>query len=471
MHTEKLLEFLTGTTVEGLPAPVLDAAKLHVLDTLGIALAATSTPHAPQIAAALDALSEDGNATVIGSTRRRSLSGAILLNGALAHGIDFDDSHKFVHPGCAVIPVALAFAEHYGATGREFLKAVVCGYEMSVRVSLAAGVAHRKRGFHPTGTCNVFGAAIAGGLLAGLDCDQLRAAVGVASSQASGLTQYRFDGGPNKHLHAGLAGRSAALAIMLAKSGFAGTRDGLDGELGFLAVMADGGDAEALTQDLGRSFAIGHTDIKPYPSCRQTHAPIDISLQAVRDDGIKPSDIDAIDLYTYAYNDRPWYVAIKTPASGLEAMLSIPYCIAAALVRGRVALQDFEPDSLVAAEVLGLMNKVRVHVDDELTSLWPAKRGARLALTLKDGRTVQYAVEDPSGGDLRPITAAAVREKFALLAAPVLGGSAAQQLENAIQDCDQVRDIGTILRLLRGETAERHGGRVRSVASTAAIGM
>jgi 2-methylcitrate dehydratase PrpD len=177
MHTEKLLEFLTSTTLEGLPAPVLDAAKLHVLDTLGIALAATSTPHAPQIAAALDALSEDGNATVIGSTRRRSLSGAILLNGALAHGIDFDDSHKFVHPGCAVIPVALAFAEHYGATGREFLKAVVCGYEMSVRVSLAAGVAHRKRGFHPTGTCNVFGAAIAGGLLAGLDCDQLRAAV------------------------------------------------------------------------------------------------------------------------------------------------------------------------------------------------------------------------------------------------------------------------------------------------------
>jgi 2-methylcitrate dehydratase PrpD len=96
MHTEKLLEFLTGTTLEDLPTSVRDGAKLRVLDTLGIALAATSTTHAPQIEAALDALSEDGNATVIGSARRRSLSGAILLNGALAHGIDFDDSHKFV---------------------------------------------------------------------------------------------------------------------------------------------------------------------------------------------------------------------------------------------------------------------------------------------------------------------------------------------------------------------------------------
>jgi 2-methylcitrate dehydratase PrpD len=438
-----------------------------VLDTLGIALAATSTTHAPQIEAALDALSEDGNATVIGSARRRSLSGAILLNGALAHGIDFDDSHKFVHPGCAVVPVALAFAEHYGSNGAEFLRAVICGYEMSVRVSLAAGVAHRKRGFHPTGTCNVFGAAIAGGLLAGLDRVQLRAAVGIASSQASGLTQYRFDGGPNKHLHAGLAGRSAALAVMLARSGFAGTRDGIDGELGFLAVMADGGDAEALTRDLGQTFAIDHTDIKPYPSCRQTHAPIDISLQAVRDDGIKAADIEAIDLYTYAYNDRPWYIAIKTPASGLEAMLSIPYCIAAALVRRRVALQDFAPDALAAAEVLALMNKVRVHIDDELTSVWPAKRGARLALTLKDGRTTQYAVEDPSGGDLRPITSEAVREKFALLAVPVLGSETAQHLETAIADCERARDIGAILQLLRGETAERRDSRARTVAGAA----
>jgi 2-methylcitrate dehydratase PrpD len=467
MHTEKLLEFLIATRLEELPAPVRDGAKLRVLDTLGIALAATSTTHAPQIEAALDALSEDGDATVIGSSRRRSLSGAILLNGALAHGIDFDDSHKFVHPGCAVIPVALAFAEHYGSNGAEFLRAVICGYEMSVRVSLAAGVAHRKRGFHPTGTCNVFGAAIAGGLLAGLDRDQLRAAVGIASSQASGLTQYRFDGGPNKHLHAGLAGRSAALAVMLARSGFAGTRDGIDGELGFLAVMADGGDAEALTRDLGQTFAIDHTDIKPYPSCRQTHAPIDISLQAVRDDGIKPADIEAIDLYTYAYNDRPWYIAIKTPASGLEAMLSIPYCIAAALVRRRVALQDFAPDALVAAEVLALMNKVRVHIDDELTSVWPAKRGARLALTLKDGRTAQYAVEDPSGGDLRPITTEAVREKFALLAVPVLGSETAQQLEAAIADCERARDIGAILQLLRGETVERRDSRARAVAGAA----
>jgi 2-methylcitrate dehydratase PrpD len=467
MHTEQLLEFLAGATLEALPSSVRDAAKLRVLDTLGIALAATSTPHAPQIEAALDALSEHGDATVIGSARRRSLSGAILLNGALAHGIDFDDSHKFVNPGCAVVPVALAFAEHYGSSGAEFLRAVICGYEMSVRVSLAAGVAHRKRGFHPTGTCNVFGAAMAGGLLAGLDRDQLGAAIGIASSQASGLTQYRFDGGPNKHLHAGLAGRSAALAVMLAKSGFAGTRDGIDGELGFLAVMADGGDAEALTRDLGQSFAIDHTDIKPYPSCRQTHAPIDIALQAVRDDGIAPSDIEGVDLYTYAYNDRPWYVAIKTPASGLEAMLSIPYCIAAALARRRVALQDFAPDALATAEVLALMNKVRVHIDDALTAVWPAKRGARLVLMLKDGRTVQHAVEDPSGGDLRPITAEAVREKFALLATPILGGGAAQQLEAAIAECDRARDISAMLQLLRGEHGERRSSRERAIARSA----
>ena len=463
MHTQALIDFVTGAMSREPPASALDAAKLHTLDTLGVALGARSAAHAAQIEAALDALGEDGDTSVIGTTRRRSLSGAILVNGALAHGIDFDDSHKFVHPGSTVVPVALAFAEHYRSTGLAFLNAVVCGYEVAVRVSLAAGVAHRKRGFHPTGTCNVFGAVAAAGVLAGLDAAELRCAIGIASSQASGLTQYRFDGGPNKHLHAGLAGRSGALAVMLAKAGFAGTRDGLDGELGFLAVMADGGDPQALTADLGRSFAIAHTDIKPYPSCRQTHAPIDVALQAVKGDGIRASDIEAIDLHTYAYNDRPWYVGVKEPASGLEAMLSISYCIALALVRGRVALQDFEQSSLTDAVVLGLMKKFRVHIDEGLTSVWPAKRGARLVLTLKDGRTAQYAVEDPSGGDIRPITREAVHEKFALLTTPVLGAATARRLEDAISGCDRARDISRLLVPLRGEDA-KDASRDRAVA-------
>ncbi len=466
MPTAELFEFIAGSMARDLPAPVLDAAKMHSLDTLGVALAARSTVHAPQVAAALDALGEEGRSTVIGSAQRRNLSAAILLNGTLAHGIDFDDAHKFVHPGATVVPVAIAFAERYGSTGLAFLKAVVCGYEVAVRVSLAAGVAHRKRGFHPTGTCNVFGAVAAAGILAGLDGEQLRAAMGIASSQASGLTQYRFDGGPNKHLHAGLAGRSGALAVMLAQAGFAGTRDGLDGELGFLAVMADGGDSAALTADLGRTYAIAHTDIKPYPSCRQTHAPIDVALQAVRDDGLDPADIAAIDLYTYAYNDRPWYVAIKTPASGLEAMLSIPYCIALALARRRVALQDFEPNLLADNGVIELMNKIKVHIDDGLTSVWPAKRGARLVLTLRYGTTREYQVEDPSGGDIRPITADAVREKFALLAAPALGAAAARELEEGIARSDQARDIGRILLTLRGEIGAL-GNRDRALAALA----
>jgi 2-methylcitrate dehydratase PrpD len=470
MHTQALLDFVAGVTARDLPTSARDAAKLHTLDTLGVALGARSTAHAAQIEAALDALGEDGDTSVIGSTRRLSLSGAILLNGALAHGIDFDDSHKFVHPGSTVVPVALAFAERYRSSGSAFLKAVVCGYEVAVRVSLAAGVAHRKRGFHPTGTCNVFGAVAAAGVLAGLDAAELRCAIGIASSQASGLTQYRFDGGPNKHLHAGLAGRSGALAVMLAKAGFAGTRDGLDGELGFLAVMADGGDPAALTANLGQSFAIAHTDIKPYPSCRQTHAPIDVALQAVRDDAIDASQIEAIDLYTYAYNDRPWYVGIKVPASGLEAMLSIPYCIALALVRGRVALPDFDQSALADAAVLALMKKFRVHIDEELTSVWPARRGARLKLTLNNGRTVQHAVEDPSGGDIRPITREAVHEKFALLATPVLGAKTARQLEDAIARCDGARDVGRLLIALRGEDGERasRDSAVAALASTIA---
>jgi 2-methylcitrate dehydratase PrpD len=117
MHTQALLDFVAGVTARDLPTSALDAAKLHTLDTLGVALGARSTAHAAQIEAALDALGEDGDTSVIGSTRRRSLSGAILLNGALAHGIDFDDSHKFVHPGSTVVPVALGFSVRYRSSG------------------------------------------------------------------------------------------------------------------------------------------------------------------------------------------------------------------------------------------------------------------------------------------------------------------------------------------------------------------
>lgn len=439
-QTRTLVEFLAQLDAHSLPAHVVERAKVHILDTIGVAIGGSCTTHARQAVATIQALGVSGNNTVIASSWRTNVLEAAFLNGVMAHSIDFDDAHKFVHAGAAVVPCALAFAETQKASPQDFLLAVVAGYEASVRVSLAGGPSHRARGFHPTGTCNVIGAAIAAGLLIGLDANGLVSAVGIAASQAAGLTQYRIDGAPTKHLHAGFAARAGGFAALLAQQGLRGPEASIEGEVGFLKAFADQGNVAALVSGLGETFAIATTDIKPFPSCRQTHAPIDLILRLLSDNNLSHEQIEAVELSTYHYIDKPWHTATTAPGSSLEGMLNIPYCLASAAIHGRLTLDNFSNAALEDSRVHKLMAKTSIQFDDALTSRWPSERGAVLTLRT-DSETLSARATNPRGGVDQPVEWPEELVKFAGLAETVLGAGNSARIVDAIDALDTSESI------------------------------
>lgn len=447
-HTSELAHFIADIGHSDLSAELANVAKDHLVDTIGVAIAGADTPHARSVIRTLRQTSGDGLSTVIGEKQGLPVLEAIQANAVMAHGIDFDDSHRFVHPGCAIIPVACGIGEWLDRSGLDLLKALVAGYEASVRVSLAGSVAHRERGYHPTGTCNVFGSAAAAAVLSGLTADQIISAFGIAASHASGLTRYRSEGAQTKHLHAGIAARAGALSSLLAQNEFRGPTAVLEGELGFLQVLVgEGADTGALSRGLGETFRIASTDFKPYPSCRQTHAPVDLALGFVGD-GLKPEDVDRVHLHTYAYNDKSWHLGKQPPGSELEAMLSITFSVAAALVNGKLSLTQFSPEQIANPAVLAMMDLIECHIDPEITAAWPAKRGCRMSVTMKDGKRFDRFVADPSGGDDAPMSAAAIDEKFLGLVAPIKGDRGARDLLSRLRTIEKSQNVGADIRLL-----------------------
>lgn len=446
--TDCLAAFVADLDATAIPAATAERCKIHLLDTVGVAIRGSTTPHGRQAAALVDELGGRPEATVVGAPGATNALNAAFANGVMAHAIDFDDGHKFVHAGCGVISAALAAAESERASGADLLTAVIAGYEVSIRVSLAAGLAHRERGYHPTSTCNVFGAAAAGARLMGADAPTMSSALGIALAESGGTCQYRFDGSPNKHLHGGVAARGGLQAARLARRGFRGTAEPIEGTFGVVNAMSDGGEPGALTEGLGEGFAIDGCYIKPYPSCRRTHEPLDLVIDSVRRHGVEAAAIRSVVLDTYAYAYQPWLISTEPPGTSLEAMLNTPYCLAAAFADGRLSLDQFDDAHLASPEIAALARKITVRSDEELTRKWPNSRGARLHVTLEDGREVSLENDNPRGGPEKPFTWDDICDKFTGLAEPVIGRDGVRRMIDAVGGLETVQDAGDLMRPL-----------------------
>ena len=298
-YTEDLARFAAELTWDRLPSEVIDKMKTHVLDTLGVSLRASLSPQSQQTVSVMRTMGGSPDCTVLGHDFKTNVLDAAYLNSAMGHVLDFDDGHKFAHLGAAIVPTCLAVAEKENLNGRDLIQGLVAGYETSARVSIAAGVPHRKRGFATTGTCNYFGASAATSRLLGLDTDTTVLAMGIAGNEASGLSQHQFGGGHTKHLNSATAARSGIMGALLARDGFRGNTHILEGELGFLNVQCDGGSPEALTDGLGTDFVLLWTNLKPYPSCRQGHCAVDLAVKAVHEHGVDYREIDTVTVHTF----------------------------------------------------------------------------------------------------------------------------------------------------------------------------
>ena len=413
--TERLASWLFRWRESGLPEEVLETSQGYLLDWLGSALAGTATGPGTMLLDYAE-MQPAGPCGVVGSNLSRSAEVAALANGGLSHIVEMDDVDRgsVVHPAAVVIPAALAVAERENRNGRDFLSAVVAGYEVAIRVGEAVGKRHYYY-FHNTGTCGVFGAAAAAGWLLGLTEEQMVWALGNAGTQSSGLWEFSADGAMSKHLHTGRAAAGGLLAADLAARGFTGPRRILEGDRGLFAATAPDAAPERVVEGLdvvSPIFKIGGVSIKPHASCRHTHASIDVALSLRR--RVEGRTIDRVEIDTYqAALDL---CDDSDPRTPYAAQFSLQHCVALALTRGHVTLEDFAPADINDPAVRALLPRINASARKDLESRYPLEWPARIRLVLEGGEALDGAITHPRGDPESPLTRPELEEKFRMLA-------------------------------------------------------
>ncbi len=446
---------LAGLAAEGRPERrELDGAVRATLDTFGVMIAGTRQDSGRAAQAAVRSVEHDGASTVIPGGRA-SAERAALANGIAAHSCELDDFHRgsMVHPGTVIIPAALAVAEEVGSTGRQFLEAVVIGYEVAIRVGLAASVGLYRRGFHPTGVAGVVGAAAAAARLFGLDGTATANGLGLATTRAAGLLVYKLAGDWSKRAQAGFAASAGIECARLARHGFSGPSAGIEGRAGLLEAYVGGGDPDAALDGLGQRWHIRDVSVKPYPACRYTHAPIDALLTAMGGRRVAQSDIDRIEVRTHEQAitslmlpaDRKY-----APRTTVDGQFSLPYCLAVVAVRGGIALEDFSAAALRDPAVLDVASRVRASAADEFTRAFPAHQGAEVVLVTGAAQR-RAVVRDATGDPENPMTEDGLARKFSACVSPSLGDAGAERLLGAIRGLDVAPDLGELSAALSAE--------------------
>ncbi len=403
-YTRELIEVLHPLQARDMPEDVIDRARYFLLDYLGCAMRGSREPSSAAVQRMIERTSANGCSTVIG-TRVRTIPGlAALANGAASHAIEMDDTHSggSIHLGTTMYSAALALAETLPDTSPEaFFAAVVAGFEAAARIAMAVQPKeHYALGFHMTGTCGVFGAAITSAKLLGLTFDQTLAAVGIAGSMASGSMEFLADGAWTKRIHPGIAAQNGIQAALLAAEGFRGPLRILEGRDGFLHGYSRHPIPERLTTGLGQSFEILRTAVKPHACCRYMQGPIDAVLALTRENNIDPAQIQRIEI---AILEAGWGLVAEphakkyNPESVVDTQFSMPFGAAVAALEGAAGLDQFTAEKARSPKVRELMNKVALIKDPSIEETFPREWPARVTIELNHGPSYEKFVRYPKG--------------------------------------------------------------------------
>jgi 2-methylcitrate dehydratase PrpD len=452
--SETIAAFAADLRFDALPPAVVGKMKLHVLDLLGVALAASSMDFASAVASVAQGMGGPPEATAIGLRVRLPAPAAALVNGTLAHGLDYDDTHaeSVVHVSAAAVPTGLAACEAANGDGRRFFTALALGMEVSIRLGLVAPGAFHDRGFHPTGVCGAFGAALIAGKIAGLSSAQLADALGLAGSQAAGLMEFLTDGAAVKRVHPGWAAHSGLLAARLAAAGVTGPRAVLDGRFGlYRSHLGDGEwNLSALTSGLGTRWHLLDMSLKPYPCCHMNHAFIDCAAALQAQHGLAPEAIEQIECFIHPLEVPVVCEPLQSkhrPQNDYDAKFSLPYAVASQLVRGHVAVDDFTAAAIHQPAVLALARRVVYHED--ASNEYPRYFPGWMRVRLHDGRVIEHHEPINRGHAERPLTEDAVRDKFRRNAALAISTPAAEALAEAIASIEHLSDLSRLTAPLR----------------------
>jgi 2-methylcitrate dehydratase PrpD len=450
--TEELSAFTAAITLDTVPPDVVHRARFLVLDLVGNIVRAR---HDAESTASFLAMTRAlgmaaGNSGVFGDGTRYTPAGAAFLNGALAHSLDFDDTHAAasLHPGAPVIPAALAAGEMAGASGADVLAAIIAGYEITCRVALALPAGdHYNRGFHPTATCGAFGAAGAAARVFGLDAAQIAGAMGTVLSQAAGSLQFLANGAWTKRFQVGWSAMNGLAAATLVREGFHGASEALEGRHGFMHAYAPNPTPARAVQQLGTVFELMQTAVKPYPSCRYGHAGVDAALSLRAEHGLRAEEIETITLGL----PKAGMLLIGEPAAKkadprnvVDGQFSGPFVVASALATGAMGWDSYQ--HLQDDTVRALMSKTTCVMDPEIEAEFPANMSGKVTIQAR-GQVFAKKVVVPKGEPSNFLTEAELRAKFAGLTDAVLGVERSARLADAVLGIDTTADIASLMRL------------------------
>ncbi len=432
--TSHCVKYICSVGYKELPEKIVEMALRCIMDWFGVAIGGMNEPAVKIVADYVMHAGGDEQATILGYWHRTSVANAALVNGTMAHALDFDDAHMYTrsHLSAPLLASLLAVSEHSGSSGSELIAAFVLGFEISSRIGLALGLSYYDRGWHSTSVLGRFAAAVGVGKLLGLGEHEMNHALGLAATQAGGIRQ--SFGTMAKPFHVGKAAMDGIISADLASRGFTACEAVLDADSGFGAMLSPGYDPGCIDKDLGDRFSLVDISFKPYAACLALHPSITGVLALKQEHSLDPGAIESIHLEVapicIVLGDHPF------PENGLRGKFSIQYCSALALTEGHVGKGLFSDELVTAPHIRNLIERTTL---SETKSLQESE--ALVEIVLQNGERYAKHVEAPKGDPRNPLSLDEIVEKTRELAGEALSEGQIEMLISGIRQLPELEDI------------------------------
>lgn len=461
----RFASFASGLKYDHVPKEVIEATKTYIMDWFGCALGGLEESSTQSILKVARELNGRADATVLGSGDKMSPTLAAMVNGTMSHAIEMDDDHRTMcgHPGVAVIPAALAMSEKLGLNAKQFIEAVIVGYEMIIRAGTCLLGRAYFDGWHPTSTCGVFGATASAAKALGLSAEQTATAFGLAGSMSSGILEYHFKGSFAKRFHPGNAARNGILAALMAQNGFTGPWSIFEGDWGWLnthcekvaeldrnnkPVVKKVYDASLLLDGLGSRYDLLTNSFKVHCGGRFGATSIDAALEIVKKYDLKAEQVKEIRVGACEFTTRIHFSeGCHRPQNIVSAQFSLPLALAMVLLYRKVTFKQMKAELYKHPEVIEIMDKVKNYVDPEAEAAYPKHYRAIVTMTLNDGKELKASVDYPKGDPENRPTMEELYDKFRDLAGMTLSKEKVERLLESLIHLEKIDKIGNLTAL------------------------
>lgn len=449
--TAALARWVSSLELADVPAPVVDHAKLCILDALGCGLFGSREPCGQIARAAAFDLCPTGPSSVWGRSGKTGPAEAALVNGTAVHGFELDDIHvsSVIHPGAVTVPAVIAVGQARQVSGAKVIAGIIGGYEAGIRLGMSAGASHAAGGFHATGTVGCVGSAAGVARALDLDAEQTLNAIALGATQAGALYCART-GAMAKRLHAGRAAHAGVIAGFLAAHGFTGSRRALEDENGgFLSTMAEGADPAVIIDGLGERWETAAVGFKVYASCASSHTTIDAIDDLMRR-GLTAFNLDLLTIHMsrIGSNNVNWPYR---PSDPIAAQMNGYFTAAVKIVDGETFIDQYRVERLADPKILSLIPKISILHDPALDAGGTAKRhSVRVDAWLTDGARLSAKVDHRTGSAERPLPRERVITKFKRLAETALTSAESEDLLTEILGLERAKNLDHISALLSG---------------------